>query len=165
MRRKVLLLVITAALGAMMVGVGLLSTAHSISTARTIRVVLKDRTTSVVDLPPRGSSQGDMRIVHAPLFNRTETKRVGTFDAVCTLTLPPANGSRQEITLCDYTSRFSDGEITLETVNAREGLDQPPREDAAAVTGGTGTFQNARGELHLLVPRGEERDLVFHLIP
>lgn len=155
----------TAAVVLVVVGtsVALVSASPDIVSARTIRVILKNREIGLVDLAPTGASQGDLRITHAPLYNREETKKVGHFEAVCTVTRVRPDES--QVTQCNYTVRFAGGEIALQTVNSRPALSTVTPSDVAAVTGGTGIFQNSRGELHLLVPHGDKRLLVFHLIP
>jgi allene oxide cyclase-like protein len=167
MGRKLALAAAAVAVLAMIVAASLAPPAGSITTGRTIRVLLKNRQVSTVDLAPRGVSQGDLRVTHAPLYNPRETKRIGTFDAVCFVTKPARTEDQSQITQCDYTIKLARGEISLQTINSRPALGEVTPSDVAAVTGGTGPYQNARGELHLPRPRGpqQKRLLTLHLIP
>jgi hypothetical protein len=51
------------------------------------------------------------------------------------------------------------GQISVQAVQ----LDD--RDFTASITGGTGAFQNARGELHVHFARNGDDILTFHLIP
>ena len=96
------------------------------------------------------------------LINRAGT-RVGTDNIICTVHFPFVQ-NRFGI-LCEGTFTFSGrggierGTISVEGVLVyRAGV----HSFALAVTGGTGHYQNVRGEVH--VP-AEGNSLTFHLIP
>src|SRR5919112_4216552 len=55
---------------------------------RTHTVLTKTREARVVDLAPQGVSQGDMRVVNAPLYDASGMKKVGRLDMFCVLTDP-----------------------------------------------------------------------------
>jgi allene oxide cyclase-like protein len=123
-----------------------------ITTAKTIVVISRNETTTDIDNPPAGLSQGDEGVVHSPLFNRAGAE-VGTLDVhfVETSVDPFAI---QAV----FTASLAKGQITAQGV-AGEG-----QAFTAAVTGGTGAFQNARGQVRV---RFQANQVVFtyHLIP
>jgi len=106
-------------------GAGLaVATPEQRAAARTITVVIKNRDYRVVDLPPTGETVGDLRVGHADLWNRRETRRVGSFHILCALT---ERGAEAQLTTCDFTFRLAGGEITTQGVNRRASLSAPLR--------------------------------------
>jgi hypothetical protein len=135
------------------VAVGGASANNSASSARALnfQVVVRDALLTYVDLGPEGPSVGDMLVKNSRLFNRTDTRRVGRSPISCVvvdLQRPPR---------CNADAVLRRGTIALQGV-----LTQP--RFVLAVTGGTGAFQNVRGEAHGRVIRGGNRvRLTFHL--
>ena len=85
----------------------------------------------------QNGAPGDEFIFSAKLING-QNMRIGTLDAKCTLAL---NGRL----LCEGTMRFRGGYVTLSgTIGADE---QDGTVDHIAVTGGTGRFDMAHGQL------------------
>jgi hypothetical protein len=135
------------------VAVGAASAAASARAASRLnfQVVVRDALLTYVDLGPPGTSVGDMLVKNSPLFNRSNTRRVGRGLISCVfvdLQGPPR---------CNSETVLRRGTIALQGE-----LTQP--RFVFAVTGGTGAFQNARGEAHGRVLRGSNRvRLTFHL--
>ena len=48
--------------------------------AHTLTVLTKTREARVVNLGPRGPSEGDVRVVNAPLYNASGAKKIGRLD-------------------------------------------------------------------------------------
>jgi hypothetical protein len=147
-------------------GLGVHTLAAAPHSPRTFTLVVKEREAQVVDLGPAGPSHGDLRLVNAPLYNEQETKVIGREDAVCTLTDPadePSEQQRGHLTLCVVTYSLPDGEITAQGLNSRSALTELPTSNRHAITGGTGTYQTARGDIPYET-RGEKVLLTFHLI-
>jgi len=71
-----------------------------------LTVLVKSREASVVDLDPQGSSQGDMRVVNAPLYNATGKERIGRFDLFCAIT-DPADESSEKAHIAECTKTFT----------------------------------------------------------
>ena len=115
-----------------------------------LTVLVKNRETSVVDLDPQGSSQGDMRVVNAPLYNASGKQKVGRFDVVCVSTDPADEANEKyHMAQCTYTFTLAGGEITAQGVNAFPKLSKIPSTAVDAVSGGTGKYAGVRGEVSL----------------
>ena len=108
---------------------------------RTITLDSHTKSVKVVDLPPRGkSSAGDLVMAISTLRN-SEGARVGTEYIDCNLTgrartFESANYS------CTSTQKLRDGTITF-----AGNLRLAAREITVAVTGGTGAYDGASGNL------------------
>jgi hypothetical protein len=115
-----------------------------------LTVLVKSRETSVVDLDPQGSSQGDMRVVNAPLYNASGKQKVGRFDVVCVSTDPADEANEKyHMAQCTYTYTLAGGEITAQGVSAFPKLSEIPSTAVDAVSGGTGKYAGVRGEVSL----------------
>lgn len=94
-----------------------------------------------VDLGAPGPGIGDRLVFSNPLFD-TQGRVIGRDGAECVIvridpTEPP---ERQQVVQCTISAQLADGQITV------QGLAQGT-ENYFAVTGGTGAYRNARGEL------------------
>ena len=115
-----------------------------------LTVLVKNREASVVDLDPQGSSQGDMRVVNAPLYNASGKQKVGRFDVVCVSTDPAEEANEKyHMAQCTYTYTLAGGEITAQGVSAFPKLSEIPSTAVDAVSGGTGKYAGVRGEVSL----------------
>ena len=115
-----------------------------------LTVLVKTREVSVVDLDPQGSSQGDMRVVNAPLYNASGKQKVGRFDVVCVSTDPAEEANEKyHMAQCTYTYTLAGGEITAQGVSAFPKLSEIPSTAVDAVSGGTGKYAGVRGEVSL----------------
>jgi hypothetical protein len=149
----------------LVVGLGVHTLAAAPNSPRTFTVVIKEPEARVVDLGPAGPSQGDLRVFNVPLYNEQETKVIGREDGVCTMTDPaddPTEQAQGHITQCVVTFSLPDGEITAQGVNSRSALTELPTSNRHAITGGTGTYQTARGEIPYET-QGEKIILTFQL--
>ena len=108
---------------------------------RTITLDSHTRSVKVVDLPPRGkSSAGDLVMAISTLRN-SEGARVGTEYLDCNLT-GRARTFESANYQCSSTQKLRDGTITY-AGNIR----LSDREVTVAVTGGTGAYDGAGGNL------------------
>jgi len=115
-----------------------------------LTVLVKTREVGVVDLDPQGSSQGDMRVVNAPLYNASGKQKVGRFDLVCVSTDPAEEANEKyHMAQCTYTYTLAGGEITAQGVSAFPKLSEIPSTAVDAVSGGTGKYAGVRGEVSL----------------
>jgi len=115
-----------------------------------LTVLVKSREASVVDLDPQGPSQGDMRVVNAPLYNASGKQKVGRFDVVCVSTDPADEANEKyHMAQCTYTYTLAGGEITAQGVSAFPKLSEIPSTAVDAVSGGTGKYAGVRGEVSL----------------
>jgi len=110
-----------------------------------------------VDEPPAGFSQGDENTTSAPEWNAAG-QRVGHLDAAGTVTALFQKSGRQQFT---FTSTLRGGQITATGVftfsESTQGFD-------AAVTGGTGKYRGAEGEVHVAFLGGNSSRLTYQLV-
>jgi hypothetical protein len=81
--RRVVVLVTMLVLLALVIGVvGVVSASpdkDNNKKAHTLTVLTKTREARVVNLGPRGPSEGDVRVVNAPLYNASGAKKTGAW--------------------------------------------------------------------------------------
>lgn len=106
----------------------------------------------VVDLAPKGDSQGDQFPFSNPLFDASDTQQVGRDQGNCIRT-NPRRGEWQ----CSWTNKLPHGQITV------EGPFYDNRDSLLSIIGGTGAYREARGQM-LLHARSDGYDFVFSLI-
>jgi len=168
-RVSVLLALVVAALGIGLWGaVGFASPKDDGPTnndeGRTLTVLTKTREDRVVDLKPQGTSQGDMRVVNAPLYNESGNKKVGRLDLYC-VTTDPANEPSEKANMveCTYTYTLPGGEISVLGVSALPTLPGLPPKAVDAISGGTDKYAGVRGEATVKT-RGNKAFTTFHFI-
>jgi hypothetical protein len=114
--------------------------------AVTIRRVWHPTVVQKVDLPPVGPSPGDQVVFGGPLYNAANTKQVGFLSGHCTSTNP----TFRSLAECEVTavptargpSLAAGNQITMQGWN-----DNTPFPFTQAITGGTGIYATARGQL------------------
>ena len=137
---------------------------HDNDKGRTLTVLTKTRQERVVDLDPQGATQGDMRVVNAPLYNASGKQKVGRFDLVCVSTDPADEANEKyHMAQCTYTYTLAGGEITAQGVSAFPKLSKIPPTVVDAVSGGTGKYAGVRGEVRYET-RGTKAISTFHFI-
>ena len=120
---------------------------HNNDKGRTLTVLLGTRESTVVDLGTKGASQGDMRVVNAPLYDQSGKQSIGRLDAFCVVTDPAVEpNERTHMAECTYTYTLPGGEISAQGVNAYPKLSEPAPRSVDAITGGTGKYAGVRGE-------------------
>jgi hypothetical protein len=112
-------------------------TARSAGTGQHITVVERAVSDTVVDIGAKGDSRGDLLSFANPVFNASNTKRVGRDNGSCIRT---AVGKAWE---CSWTTRLPKGSLVV------EGPFFDKRDSVLAITGGTGAYSRARGVMHL----------------
>ena len=113
------------------------SAASAASTGRHITVVEHAVSDTVTDTGKKGDSVGDLLTFANPIFNRTNTRRIGHDNGSCIRTVV---GRAWE---CSWTTRLPHGSLVV------QGPFYDNRDSTLAITGGTGAFSRARGEMHL----------------
>ena len=118
----------------------------------TIHVIEHADTDTTIDVGKKGDSTGDILTFHNKVFDKQDKKQVGRDLGRC---IRIRAGHSYE---CAWTTVLHDGQIMV------EGSFYDNRESVLAITGGTGTYKRARGEM-LLGSRkgGTEFDFVFKL--
>ena len=157
MRRTIVLTMLAALVGAGLTAAsGAFGSGSSrLTQAVQIHVVERAVTDQVIDVGAPGDSPGDLLPFANPVFDATNTTRVGRDQGSCIRA--SSSPGRWE---CMYTTFLPDGQVTVEG----------PFLDAQtttrlAVTGGTGLYKNARGVLVLHLRTDGNFDFYFRLIP
>jgi allene oxide cyclase len=130
------------------------SAAPQITQPTMLHVVEHPVTDTVVNTGPRGDTTGDLLTFHNKLFNATNTKVVGRDQGSC-IRINPARGSWE----CMWTNFVPGGHITV------EGPFFDSHDSIVTVTGGTGGYRNARGQMLLHARANGQFDFEFSLIP
>jgi hypothetical protein len=120
------------------------------------RIVVFERPVSdrVIDTGKAGDSSGDLLTFHNPIYNATNSHKVGHDQGDC-IRISPHRGTWECRWLTYIAGR---GAIMV------EGAFFDGRDSTLAVTGGTQEFRNARGSLKL-VARSSGYRFVFELLP
>ncbi len=123
------------------------------SAGHTIAVV-EHATTDAVTNGTAGDDVGNILTFGNDVFNAADTQKVGSDQGSCVRIVV---GSSWE---CMWTTFLPSGQITV------EGPFYDTGDSVLAITGGTGAYRNARGEMELKYhnPAGTKFDFVFHLI-
>ena len=118
---------------------------------RTIRVLEVTTEFHFVNTGPQGPSLGDVFVFSSKLMD--DGKQVGHDGGVCTVT----SFDNEELQ-CQATAWFDAGQITIQGLlpNAEQTFTLP-------VTGGSGAYQGAEGELHIHELSDTKSVLTFHL--
>ena len=129
----------------------------------TLTVVGKNPENKVLDLGAQGPSQGDIRVLNAPLYDESGKERIGRFDLFCAITDPADESSEKaHIAECTKTFTLPGGEISVQGVEAYPDLSGLAPE-VNAISGGTGKYSGVRGEQRFEV-RGKKVIDTFHFI-
>jgi hypothetical protein len=123
------------------------------SLAEEINVVERATSDAVLDTGASGDSAGDILTFGNEVYDADNKSRVGDNNGWCIRTVV---GKAWE---CFWTLTLPDGQITV------AGPFTDGKDSVLAITGGTGKYQNARGEmgLHARDPQGKEYDFKYHL--
>ena len=107
-----------------------------------------------IDVGPPGASPGDMMVFQSEVIDSTTKEPVGHDSGWCVRTW-----KSKELSECTFTLTLPDGQISVQGPADRHG------ETLLAVTGGTGKYSGARGELKLKtrVGVGIDNHLTFNL--
>ena len=125
---------------------------HANST-KAIHVIEHLTNVAIGDVPPAGDSAGDQFVFHNPLLDAADKHQVGQNDGDCVRTVVG------QVYECFATIFLSAGQITVEGPFYSSGADS-----MFAITGGTGAYQEARGQMRVHAtgnPVGSEHDLLL----
>ena len=119
---------------------------------QTIKVIEHATTDKTTDTGANGDSVGDILTFANEVFDAGDTTKVGTDNGYCLRTVA---GAAYE---CNWTTFLDGGQITV------EGPFFDAKDSTLAITGGTGRFRGARGEMELhSLQNGAKFAFVFHL--
>jgi hypothetical protein len=138
---------------------------HNDSEGRsTLTVLTKTVQEKVLDLGAQGLSQGDMRVLNAPLYNESGKEKVGRLDLFCVVTDPADEPSEKaHMAECTITYTLPGGEISAQGVNAFPKLPGLPSKGVDALSGGTEDYAGVKGEVRI-EPRSNKVISTFHFI-
>ncbi len=132
-------------------GTGVARTAPGAAT--TVHVI--EHAITDTEIPTGGGKdvKGNILTFNNPVYNVADTHRVGRDEGFCTR-LSPQRG----IWECLWTTFLPGGQITV------QGPYYDTRNSVMSITGGTGAYRHARGQMKLLARNGgKEYDFVFAL--
>ena len=141
-----------AVMAAGLLGLGL-STAAIGAEMEQLVVVERATTDAVLDTGAKGDSAGDILTFSNEVYDQANGTKVGTDNGWCIRTVV---GKAWE---CFWTTSLAKGQITVEGPFLDAG------DSVLAVTGGTGEYANARGEmaLHARDAQGSAYDFTYRL--
>ncbi len=120
--------------------------------ATTIHVIEHAVTDTVIHSGGPGDVTGNSLTFHNKVYNPADVKQVGTDQGYCVRIVPAESYE------CNWTTFVAGGQITV------EGPFYDKRNSVLAITGGTGAFRKARGDMNLNSRKGgTEYDFIFHL--
>ena len=118
-----------------------------------VHVIEHATTDTVVDIGDPGDSTGDLLTFHNDVYDQSDTHVVGSDQGEC-VRIDPAAGSWE----CRWITILGGGSIAV------EGQFLDTANTVLAITGGTGTYSKARGEMSLLSREGGTKyDFIFDL--
>ena len=121
---------------------------------RTITVIEHATTDITTDTGAKGDSVGDILTFANEVFDAADATKVGTDNGYCLRTVSGAGAAYE----CNWTTFLDGGQITV------EGPFFDAKESTLAITGGTGRYRGARGEMELHSrDNGAKFAFVFHL--
>jgi allene oxide cyclase len=121
--------------------------------ASTIHVIEHAVTDTVIHSAGPGDVTGNLLTWHNKVYNPANVEQVGTDQGSC-IRIAPAEGSWE----CNWTTFLRGGQITV------QGPYYDTKNSVLAITGGTGAYSDARGEMNLISREGgTQYDFVFHL--
>ena len=148
-----------AAIGAVLV-LGAMAAGTTLSVASAggneAELVFRAKTTeqTFLDLGEKGFSLGDQFIFHDVL--RQGGERVGHDGGVCTTTSVRAGQAQ-----CLVTAWLPEGQITVQGLITEQG--EFPQRFVFAITGGTGVYEGASGEVHVVQKSETLARITVHL--
>lgn len=142
-----------SASAAAIVAAGLSIASVQAADMETLALVERATTDAVIDTGAAGDSSGDLLTFANEIFDKDNAAKVGSDSGWC---IRVVTGKSWE---CFWTLMLPDGQITIEGPFLDAG------DSVMAVTGGTGKYAGARGEmaLHARNDKGSEYDFVYKL--
>jgi allene oxide cyclase len=126
---------------------------HGVSSAKTVHVIehaITDREAPGVD---GKNVKGNILTFDNPVYNTANRVKVGHDQGFCTMLAP-----KQNMWECQWTTYLKGGQITV------QGPYFTTHNTTLSITGGTGAYRTARGEMRLNArDGGKEYDFIFRV--
>ena len=154
MGRRVWILGAVSLTGLLVAGAATMASAKSGRGSKaSVHVIEHATTDTVVDIADPGDSTGDLLTFHNEVFDANDQQVVGTDQGEC-VRIDPAAGSWE----CRWITILDGGTIAV------EGQFLDTADTTVAITGGTGRYRKAKGEMELKSRNGgTEFDFIFDL--
>jgi hypothetical protein len=127
------------------------STASTTRSGETLHLVAKDGIVTAIDLGTKGFGTGDQYVLSDTLYR--DGRRVGRDAATCTVVTAEGDS------ICDLVLVLPEGHVMVRGL-----LPASPGTIRLAVTGGTGRYATARGDV-VLIQKESSSDLTVRLAP
>ena len=135
------------------VGVASAARVHKQRDPKAVHVIEHAVTDTVVQSGGTGDVTGNTLTFHNKVYDTKDSNQVGTDQGFCMRIFPP-EGSWE----CFWTTFLRRGQITV------EGPFYDKKNSILAITGGTGAYRDARGQMNLNSRNGgKEYDFIFHI--
>jgi allene oxide cyclase len=142
-----------AAILAPLAGLASAARAHK-AAGFTVHVIEHAVTDTVVHSGGAGDQTGNTLTFHNKVYDPADKKQVGTDQGFCMRIVTGSSGSYE----CFWTTFLAGGQITV------EGPFYDKANSILAITGGTGRYRDARGQMNLVSRHGgTEYDFIFHV--
>jgi hypothetical protein len=157
MRRK-LLFSVALTVGAILVVAGIaLGSSSELTKPQTIHVIQTGGKITFLKLNPNQKTFiGDQVVVNGPVFSADGQRRLGRQHAICTLMDKPG-----VLAECSITTFLHNGSIVANG-SVHFGVND---RTLGAITGGTGTYRNARGQVVFVNSSGNSEGFIYQLEP
>ena len=131
---------------------------------QTIRLTATSFAAKDVDLNPPGLSLGDSFVATENLFR--QGNKAGTDHATCTLTRlePPTGAPKRFAAQCLATLVLPEGQVTAQGVRTGALSQRQPPRFTLAITGGTGAYNTAHGQIRIVDLNATDSRLTLTLI-
>ena len=125
------------------------------ATTTKLTVVEHADSDTVTDLGKSGDSVGDVLTFANKVFDEKNATEVGSDNGECFRTIASKDGAWE----CTWILTLKEGQITV------EGPFYDTKDSVLAITGGTGSYSSARGQmtLHARNDKGTEYDFVYEI--
>jgi allene oxide cyclase-like protein len=135
------------------------ASAHNAPKSRSFTVTTKTLDGGGVDGGEPGPTLGDTNVITEDVYR--DGKRVGTSDLSCTIVRAEA-AAHKFAAQCLNTTVLPEGQITTQGYVTSDEIEQVPFRQA--ITGGTGAFKGARGQLTVDEAGDSPAHLTFELL-
>ena len=126
---------------------------HHARRATTVHVIEHATTDKVIDTGKAGDTSGDLLTWHNKVYDETDTTVAGSDQGDC-IRISPKQGTWE----CRWVTWLDGGSITV------EGPFYDTKDSVIAITGGTGAYASATGDMQLISKNGgAEYDFIFNI--